>query len=245
MMGEPGGGGDLAKGCNHFGTCRIDGWPDESRSCSVRRRLLRSIPNHMKITPNRPEVDALPSRISLAPPDASLRGVPFQGVEALLARHGYEKEERELRREFDLPDSFSTMTKYSLVSFLKYEESACKLLAEQLFGFDEAVYRCGAAAIEVFFATLAGRTMKALAGDNPHRLLASVPNGYELLASFGERRYLKLGPREGRFNFSDDYLGPVHTCGLFDAAVRELHGLEAKFELEESGQLGFSFAISW
>lgn len=199
----------------------------------------------MKINPKRPEADALPSRISLAPPEHCLRGVPFQGIEALLAQYGFEAQDKTLRKELDLPDSFSTMTKYPLASFLRYEHRACELLSDPLYGYDEAVYRCGASAIEVFFATLAGRTMKALAGDNPHRLLTSVPNGYELLATFGKRQYHKLGPNGGRFVFTEDYLGPVHTCGIFDAAIRELHGVDANFELEQSAPLDFSFAIDW
>ena len=111
--------------------------------------------------------------------------------------------------------------------------------------FDEAVFKIGAAAVQLFFDSVAGKTMKLLAGKEPHRLLSAVPNGYSVLVNFGEREYQKSGDHAGVFTFRHELLGAVHTAGIFDAALRAVYGVDPTIALDSSSPVDFKFRISW
>lgn len=200
----------------------------------------------MKFVPPLPESIALPKRIEMLSGDETIRGTPFQAAYGVVAKYSGTKTAETICTEAGLTETkFNLLKKYSLREFLLFEQAAAKHLATTVGGFDEAVFQIGAAAVDIFFDSVAGRTMKILAGNEPHRMLNAVPNGYELLVNFGHREYVKTGDRSAKFIFRRELLGPVHTSGIFDAAFRQVYNLSLDIQLEATSPVDFVFHLNW
>lgn len=200
----------------------------------------------MNFKPIISETEAFGQRRALLRGGETLRGIIFQSVERALTNTLGPGSIEEVKAEAGLTESrYDAMAKYPMADFLKYEEAAARRMAGSSGGFDEAVCRIGAAAVEAFFDSIAGKTMSLLAGNDPTRLLSAVPNGYGLLTSYGTRTWRQTTANTGLFTFTGEFLGPVHNFGTFDTALRVVHGVEAKFTLEQKTPLDFSFRISW
>jgi uncharacterized protein (TIGR02265 family) len=193
-----------------------------------------------------PERDRLRERIKLLSGEETIRGTPFQAMHDLVARLGGSEDVDACRAAAQVAESsFNIMKKYSLRSFLLFEQAAAERLAIKLGGFEQAVFRLGAAAVDVFFDSVAGRTMKLLAGREPHRLLGSVSNGYSVLVNFGSRDYLRQSDRSGIFSFRGELLGAVHTAGIFDQALRTVYEVTPQIDVVDAELVDFKFKLSW
>lgn len=140
---------------------------------------------------------------------------------------------------------FDTMSKHSLADFLSLQEHAAKALTKSCGSFEEAVRRMGAASVDTFLESIAGKTMALLAGKDPTRLLSAAPNGYGLLVSYGRRSWKQLSATSGVFTFEEEYLGAVHNYGTFESAIRVVNGIRPRFELDQKSLLNFSLKVSW
>lgn len=200
----------------------------------------------MKFTPRMSEREALPKRIERLQGTETIRGVPGQGVASTLLQHCGAEQVMAALREADINEtSFNPLKNYPLRAFLSFENAAATRLVGPLGGFDQAIFQLGAAAVDPFFDSVAGRTMKILSGHEPHRMLAAVPSGYQLLMNVGKHEYIKKDARYGIFCFSGDPLGPVHNSGIFDQALKRVYDINASFELESIDIMEFRLHIRW
>lgn len=200
----------------------------------------------MKFRPTTPEEVALSHRRELLSGGETLRGIVFQSVDRALEKALGPDAVEQAKDAAGIPgQKHDAMSKYAMGDFLRYEEEAARLLAPSEGGFDLAVHRIGASAVDTFFDSIAGKTMALLAGKDPTRLLGAAPNGYGLLASYGERRFRQTGANTGVFDFTGEFLGPVHNLGTFDTALKLVHGADCKIELDQKTPLDFSFKLTW
>jgi uncharacterized protein (TIGR02265 family) len=200
----------------------------------------------MKVRPIIPESEALGQRRALLQGGETLRGIIFQSVDRAVIGALGAPAIAEIKVDAGLGDqSFDAMAKYPLADFLRFEDAAAKRMSAVVGGYDQAICRIGAAAVESFFDSIAGKTMALLAGKDPTRLLSAVPNGYGLLTSYGTRTWRQTGANSGVFAFNGEFLGPIHNYGTFETALRVVHGVDAKFVLEQQTVIDFSFRITW
>ena len=193
-----------------------------------------------------PEKQSIERRLAMVTDDLTIRGTPAEAMCRLIREVAGEDVATTVAQEAGFKSaSFNMLQKYSLKQFLEFERAAADHIAGAVGGFDEAIFKIGAAAVHLFFDSVAGKTMKLLAGREPHRLLSAVPNGYSVLVNFGTRQYQKTGDHAGLFTFQHELLGPVHTAGIFDAALRAVYGVEPTIALEASTPVDFKFRISW
>ena len=193
-----------------------------------------------------PEKQAIERRLALVTDDLTIRGTPVEAMSRLVREAVGDEVATEVAKEAGFKTaSFNMLQKYSLKQFLQFERAAAEHIAVITGGFDEAIFKIGAAAVHLFFDSVAGKTMKLLAGREPHRLLSAVPNGYSVLVNFGEREYQKSGDHAGVFTFRRELLGPVHTAGIFDAALRAVYAVDPTIVLDSSSPVDFKFRISW
>lgn len=201
----------------------------------------------MKFIPQVSEQQALATRIGMLAGEETIRGTPVEGMSRLLqSLCGPDALTAAAKEGGFTITSFNMLQKYPLRQVMLMERSAATQMSRVLSGgFDEAVFQMGAAAVQLFFDSVAGKTMKLLAGKEPHRLLSAVPNGYSVLVNFGQREYIKTGERSGTFKFHGELLGPVHTAGIFDAALRSVYEVDPKITLEAGSLTDFTFKMSW
>ncbi|GAB5544751.1 MAG: TIGR02265 family protein [Sandaracinaceae bacterium] len=200
----------------------------------------------MKFRPAMPEEVALPKRRELLAGDETLRGIVFQSVDRAIEKVLGPDAMAAAKEAAGIGDQkHDAMSKYPMADFLRYEEEAARLMATAAGGFDEAVHRIGASSVDTFFDSIAGKTMALLAGKDPTRLLGAAPNGYGLLASYGQRRFRQTSANTGVFDFTGEYLGPVHNLGTFDTALKLVHGADCTIDLDQKTPLDFSFKLTW
>ena len=193
-----------------------------------------------------PEEEALQKRVELSGDDSFVRGMFFVNTLEMLRRLTNEKTAEEVRSQSALAhEDCSAMRKYAMRHFLELEALAAQRLTDMLGGFDEGVAAMGAGTVEIFFDSVAGRTMKLLAGRDPHRMMSAAPNGYMLAVSDNAvREYQKTGERSGVFTFQRDCLGPCHNLGVFHAAITACE-VTPHIRLEQSSLVDFRFLVSW
>ncbi len=135
---------------------------------------------------------SLEELLTLVTPVDTCRGMFFNGLlEAVRALGGEEARARcfAAAGEKKFVDFFS----YPVADFMKALFTAADLLGPRLGGRDAVMRQLGRRATEDFLHSTVGRTMMALAGTDPHRLLASFPSSYRASLSYGERSVEKLG----------------------------------------------------
>lgn len=195
---------------------------------------------------NQPERDAIDARIAMLSGTETIRGTPLEGLahaaRTMLSDATFE--DLRIRAGFD-SSKFNPLLKYKLSQFLTLERDVALAMSRSGLTFETAVHRIGGAAIDIFFNSVAGRTMKVLAEGEPHRLLSAVANGYGVLVNFGHRTYQRTGERSAEFMFTQEYLGPYHTAGIFEFAFDRIYKTPLRIELVQRSLVDFTFKLSW
>ena len=138
------------------------------------------------------------------------------------------------------------MKKVPLDDFNRLRTYICRAFMPEVPSMEEASAKVGASAVEIFFESVAGRTMILLAGKNPHRLMGAAPNGYGLAVEDGATRtYEKVEENEGRFTFKHDLLGPCHQVGVFSSAIQVVCNKSIAVVIEQTSLVDFTFRITW
>ncbi len=207
------------------------------------RAAMTVLPN--KIGLKQHEESAMRERIALADEAHSIRGVPFRGVVAAIQKFLGSDKVEEMCGQFGFGPRFDLTTRYPLRDFLKFEYAAAQAIAEITGDFDIAVAECGGGAVDLFFDSRAGQVMRGLSGRSPHRMLGSVPVGYQVLVNFGERSWDKLGDNSGVFKFKNELLGVMHSYGVFEMALVQSYGDITKYVVTVDSPVDFTFEISW
>jgi uncharacterized protein (TIGR02265 family) len=194
-----------------------------------------------------PEREALEARAVAYQDKHTIRGMFFTSTLECLRRDVGQDAATEAAKEAGIdPDTIGAMKKLPIREFNALRASVAKRLLIKHPSYEAAAVRIGEACVEIFFESVAGRTMMLLAGKNPHRLLTAAPNGYTLaIDDEGKRAYTKTGETSGKFVFEHDLLGPCHEIGTFACAIRMVCGIELKVEVDQKTLLDFDLKLSW
>ena len=142
--------------------------------------------------------------------------------------------------------SWGIMKKIPLAEFNHLRGVVAQALLPEVATIEEAISLIGGTAVDIFFESVAGRTMKLLAGKDPHRLMSAAPNGYVLAVEDGAHRtYEKVGESAGLFTFVGDRLGPCHQFGVFSTAIKTVCGVTIDVQVGQNKLLDFEFRASW
>lgn len=194
-----------------------------------------------------PEEAALVERAALITPAHTIRGMfMVSTLECLRRAKGEDAVRAAVAAAGFAGVEWSAMKKVPLADFNKLRIEVSKRLAEDLGSVEAGVTRIAAASVEIFFESVAGRTMMLLAGKDPHRLLGAAPNGYGLAVDDGaQRKYDKTGEKSGVFRFTGDRLGPCHQLGVFSAAVSTVCGIQIDVRITQPALLDWTFDVTW
>lgn len=183
-------------------------------------------------------------RILLATPQDTTRGLFFNGALAAVRSFGGEPV---AQRCMDATGEkrFVDFFNYPVASFLKLSLTASQALGPQLGGFEAALRRLGMQATRDFFSSMAGRTLLLLAGEDPSRVIASVPAGYRTAASYGERAAAMTGPKSALISMKRDFLLPAHHEGVLLAVMEAVGVQNARVTPRITGPLDSEYELTW
>jgi uncharacterized protein (TIGR02265 family) len=191
-----------------------------------------------------PVAPSLDELLTLATPMDTCRGMFFNGLlEAVRVLGGEEARARcfAAAGEKKFVDFFS----YPVADFMRALFTAAELLGPRLGGRDAVMRQLGRRATEDFLHSTVGRTMMALAGTDPHRLLASFPSSYRASLSYGERSVEKLGDRKARMMARRDFLPVAYNEGVLTAALEKSTARDLVVQGRRLASLDVDYDISW
>jgi uncharacterized protein (TIGR02265 family) len=188
-----------------------------------------------------PELELL---LSFITPVDTCRGMFFNGLlEAVRALGGDEARAKcfAAAGEKRFVDFFS----YPAADFLKGVFTAVELLGPAHGGRDAVLRQLGRRATEDFVHSTVGKTMMALAGTEPFRLLSSFPSAYRASLSYGERSVVRLDEQRARLMVRRDFLPVAYIEGVVRAAMAQSTARELRVEGRRLGPLDMDFDVSW
>jgi uncharacterized protein (TIGR02265 family) len=194
-----------------------------------------------------PEREQLSRRVQHIKDTHQMRGMFFTSTLELVRRMRGEATVLQVAQAAGFPDGkFSAMRKYPLKDFNTLRTHTAQTLEPDLGSIEAGVARIAGANVEIFFESVAGKTMMLLAGKDPHRLMGAAPNGYGLAVDDeGKRGYEKAGERKGTFWFLNDALGPCHHLGTFAAAITTVCQVTPVITVEQPTLLDFKLHVAW
>jgi uncharacterized protein (TIGR02265 family) len=196
--------------------------------------------------PAAPHVPApgLEQLLALTRPSDTCRGMFFNGVLEAVRTWG-DEEARARCAQVSGERRFVDFLSYPASNFLRVIFTAAEMLGPRKGG-REVVFRyLGRAATQVFLQSTVGKTMLALTGNDPRRMLASMPNAYRASLTFGERSVEWLGESHGVLEARGDLL-PVPYCeGVLKAALELSKASKVSITSRRLSSLDADYEVRW
>jgi uncharacterized protein (TIGR02265 family) len=194
-----------------------------------------------------PEEQALQERFAVVTPEHTIRGMFMTStLECLRRAKGEPVVEQVAAAAGFTGQTWGMMKNVPFADFNRMRIEAAKALVVDGASTESAIVHIAGSAIDIFFESIAGRTMILLAGKDPHRLLGAAPNGYVLAVNDdGERSYEKQTANSGVFHWRHDLLGPCWQIGGFRTALKIVCGVDPAIHVSQTTLLDYDFHMSW
>jgi len=185
----------------------------------------------------------LARRIAAATPAETSRGLNFNTVFGLVTDLLGEGEARKLdpHGKGGRVDFFS----YPIAEYLEITWNAVDRLEARL-GSVEAVFgELGRLTVTGFLASLLGKTVFAMAGRDPRRVIASGPAGYRSAVSYGDRKVEFPGERSARMIFQHDFVPACFHSKVIETAVKATDARNVRVVGRDTDFLASEYEITW
>lgn len=117
---------------------------------------------------------------------------------------------------------------------------------EATFGSTDAVLtELGRRTITGFLASMIGRTVFAVGGKEPRRMLASGAAGYRTAVSYGERTVEFLGPCQARMTFRRDFMPHAFHQSVILTGLQASDAKRPRVAGRATGLLDSVYEIAW
>jgi uncharacterized protein (TIGR02265 family) len=185
----------------------------------------------------------LARRIAAATAADTSRGLNFNTVFGLLADRLGDPEARKLdpQGKGRRVDFFS----YPIAEYLAITWDAADRL-EPALGTTEAVFReLGRRTVTGFLSSMLGKTVFAMAGRDPRKVLSNGPSGYRSAVSYGERKVEFLGERRARMRFSRDFMPSAFHATVVETALLATDARQVRVIPRDTDFMCSEYEISW
>jgi uncharacterized protein (TIGR02265 family) len=187
--------------------------------------------------------EELKARLAAAGPKDTVRGIVFNAAFALLR----ELAGQPAARECDPAGTGrrSEYFSYPVADYLRLAWAGADRLGERLGGADAVFWELGARAAGRWLDSALGRTLAAIAGTDPRRLVTNTATGYRNVVSYGTRTVEWLAPRHARIRFERDFLVPPFHCGVLVTALDRMGHVPVRADGRSRGLLESEYDVTW
>jgi uncharacterized protein (TIGR02265 family) len=171
------------------------------------------------------------------------RGLNFNRLFDLARDHMGE----EIARDCD-PQGKATRTdffSYPVAEYLKAAWSVADRLEPRLGSVDAVWTELGRRTVRGFLSSVLGRTIFAIAGRDPRRIVSAGPSGYRSAVSYGERKVEWRGEKAARMTFRRDFMPPAFHRAVILAALEASDARNPRVEARALGLLDSEYDLSW
>lgn len=210
-------------------------------SSSTSNPSLRPVPAALQI-----DAEDLSQRIALATPADTCKGMFLNGLfdasKRIKGQPAYE-----LLKDLAGTRKFVDFFNYPIVDFLPLAWKA----AEQIGGgttspqLENGVRTLGHQAASDFLATAVGKTLLLLAGNEPRRLMNSLPAGYKTAVSYGTRSLTWHSEKRCTFAMRRDFMPHPYHEGVLRQALEAVGAKQVTAVGKRVGVLDTDYEVSW
>lgn len=160
----------------------------------------------------------LEQRLAHATPDKQVRGMFLKGILQVVRSLG---DEAALQRCIDVSGEtrITDFFNYPAATQLRLAYTAAEILGARNGGFEEGLRLLGRQATADFLGSLAGKTMLALTGKSPVKMLNSLPTAFRASNNYGQHTVEWTGPTRGRFLLTGDMMPEPYNTGVVEAVL--------------------------
>ncbi|HSN13563.1 MAG TPA: DUF2378 family protein [Anaeromyxobacteraceae bacterium] len=185
----------------------------------------------------------LAKRIAAATPSDTSRGLNFNRLFGLVRDSLGDEGARacDPDRKGARVDFFS----YPVSEYLQIAWDAADRLEAALGGVDAVWEELGRRTVTGFLSSVLGRTIFAMAGKDPRRVISAAPSGYRSAVSYGERSVEWLGASRARMVFRRDFMVPSFHRGVMLAGLEVCEARSPRVEARSTALLDSEYDLSW
>jgi len=185
----------------------------------------------------------LERRIAAAGPADKLRGFFFQHIVELVKQRISADAARRILASLR-PEGYAALRNYPATELLRLMYAAVDELEPQM-GVEAAFRACGAASLDAFAKSAAGRVLfGVVAFGNPARLGSQMELAFKTSVSFGKHEFHQTSPSGGIVQYRDDYLPPAYMEGVLFRAFEAI-GHRVTVKRIEKTVSDVDFEITW
>jgi uncharacterized protein (TIGR02265 family) len=134
---------------------------------------------------------------------------------------------------------------YPVADYLRIAWDAADLLEPKLGGVEAVWAALGRLTVTGFLSSALGKTLFALAGRDPRRVVSAGPSGYKSAVSYGERKLEWLAERHARIAFRRDFMVPAYHRAVMLTALEATEARSPRVEVRVLGLLDADYDITW
>ena len=185
----------------------------------------------------------LAKRIVAATPADTSRGLNFNVVFGLVTDLAGEAEARQVDSQGKgrRVDFFS----YPIADYLAITWDAADRLEARLGSTEDFFHELGRRTITGFLHSLLGKTIFAMAGGDPRRVISSGPGGYRSAVSYGVRRVEFSGERSARMIYERDFMPAAFHEQVIRTALEATSAKNLGVVGVDTGFLNSEYRITW
>lgn len=191
-----------------------------------------------------PPSPGLEQLLQLVTPMDTCRGMFFNGLLEVVRMLGGEEARTSCLAAMG-QKKYVDFFSYPVSDFLRAIFASSEALAPRLGGQDAVMRQLGRRGTGDFLQSTIGKTMLALAGTDPQRLLATIPSACRAALSYGERSVKPLGERAGMMSARRDFLPLPYIEGLLTAALEHSTARNIEVRGKRLGVLDVDYEVRW
>jgi uncharacterized protein (TIGR02265 family) len=134
---------------------------------------------------------------------------------------------------------------YPVSEYLRAAWNVADRLEPRLGSVDAVWTELGRRTVTGFLSSVLGRTIFAIAGRDPRRIVSAGPSGYRSAVSYGERTVEWKGERAARMVFRRDFMPPAFHRAVILAALEASDARSPQVEARALGLLDSEYDLSW
>ncbi|HEY6005630.1 MAG TPA: TIGR02265 family protein [Anaeromyxobacter sp.] len=187
--------------------------------------------------------DELRQRVAATTKDDVSRGLSFNRLFMLVrerlgddAARACDPERKGARTDF---------FNYPVADYLKIAWDAADLLEPRIGSIDAVWTELGRITVKGFLSSAIGKTLFALTGKDPRRVVSAGPSSYRSVVSYGERKVEWLGEKHARMTFRRDFMVSGYHRAVILTALQAIDAKNARVEARVLSLLDSDYDIAW
>lgn len=134
---------------------------------------------------------------------------------------------------------------YPITEYLDAAWNMAERLAPKFGSFDAVFFELGRRTVDGFLASVLGKTIFAMAGKDPRKIVAAGPGAFKSAVSYGERTVEFTGEKSARYVFKRDFMPQAFHRGVILAALAATDARNAKVIARDAEFMHSIYEITW